>query len=92
MAKPNLDRMGVLVLMSHLIITLSIVVGYIVLSVLNKDVTTFSMLLIAAVSYWFGAMGSNTLRPNSQTQIHNAGEVKVNPEPTATPTDKDVGA
>lgn len=63
----KMDRMGVIVLMAHLIITLTIIIGYLVLSILNKNVTDFSYLLIAAVSYWFGAMGSTPIRKPTNT-------------------------
>lgn len=80
----KVDKMGVLVLMSHLIITIGFIAVYITFAILGKDVSTIEMILIAIVGYWFGAIGNNAIRPNSQTQIGQANEVKVN----ATETEK----
>lgn len=80
--KGKVDKMGVLVLMSHLLITLAVIVVYVTFAILGKDVGTIEMILMAIVGYWFGAIGNNAIRPNSQTQINQANEVKVNtPEP-----------
>lgn len=76
----KIDKMGVYVLMAHLLITLSLIVGYIVFTILDKPVGTIETALFMVLAYWFGAMGTNAIRPNAQTQIHNAQEVKVNPE------------
>lgn len=76
----KIDKMGVLVVVSHLIITLALIVGYIVITVLDKPVGTIETALFMVLAYWFGAMGNNIIRPNAQTQIHNAQEVKVGAE------------
>lgn len=74
----KIDRMGVLVLMAHLIITLAIIglYGYSLHS--GKPVTSIENILLVIIGYWFGSMGTNALRPNNQTNVHNAREVKVN--------------
>jgi hypothetical protein len=74
----KIDRMGVYVLMSHLIITMAILTLYGLFMYMGKDVTSIETILLVVMGYWFGAVGSNALRPNAQTQIHQANEVKVN--------------
>ena len=74
----NVDKMGVLVLMSHLIITLAMIVTYALFAYFEKPLTTIENMLLVIVGYWFGAMGTQAIRPNSNTQINQAGEVKVN--------------
>lgn len=85
MKSQKIDRTGVLVIMSHLIITLALIVGYIVFTVLDKPVGTIETALFMVLAYWFGAMGNNIIRPNAQTQIHNAQEVKVGSEQNTPP-------
>lgn len=74
----KVDRMGVLVLMSHLIVTLAIIAVYVVFAYMGKPLTTIENMLLVIIGYWFGAMGTNAIRPNSSTQINQANEVKVN--------------
>lgn len=78
--KMKLDRMGVLVLMSHLIITLAILTLYGIFTWLGKDLGTIETILLMIVGYWFGAMGPDKLRPNGTTQINQANEVKIEAE------------
>lgn len=73
----KLDRMGVFVLVAHLIITIAILGVYTSFAMLGKDVTNIEMILTVIVGYWFGAMGTNAIRPSNQTQIQSANEVKV---------------
>lgn len=80
----KVDRMGVLVLMSHLLITLAMIALYAVFAWLGKPVTTIENMLLVIVGYWFGAMGTNAIRPNTGTQINQANEVKVMPNETNT--------
>lgn len=58
----NIDRMGVFVLMSHLIITLTIlgIYGY-TLYTGHAD-ETLKTVLTVIVGYWFGSMGATALR------------------------------
>lgn len=69
--------MGVLVLMSHLIVTVLMLVVYVVFAYLGKPLTTIENMLLVIVGYWFGAIGTNAIRPSNQTQIQQANEVKV---------------
>ena len=74
----NVDKMGVLVLMSHLIVTVLILVVYVAFAYMGKPLTTIENMLLVIVGYWFGAIGTNAIRPSNQTQIQQANEVKVN--------------
>lgn len=71
------DRMGVYVLVSHLLITIAFLVAYVVFAFMGKDVTNLETILTVIIGYWFGAMGVSTIRPNTQTHIQSANEVKV---------------
>lgn len=73
----NVDKMGVLVLVSHLVITLAILALYAVFAYMGKPLTTIENMLLVIVGYWFGAIGTNAIRPSNQTQIQQANEVKV---------------
>jgi heme O synthase-like polyprenyltransferase len=58
----NLDRMGVLVLMSHLIITLVILAIYGYTLHTGTGDETLKTILTVIIGYWFGSMGSNAIR------------------------------
>ena len=73
----KIDRMGVLLLMAHLVITLAILALYGLFAYLGKPITTIENMLLVIVGYWFGAMGTGAIRPNSSTQINQANEVKI---------------
>lgn len=75
----KIDRMGVLVLMSHLIITIAILGLYGLFVYMGKDVSTVEMILMVIIGYWFGAIGKDSIRPNAQTQINQPNEVKIMP-------------
>lgn len=75
----KLDRMGVLVLVSHLVITLAILAIYAVFTIMGKNVGTIEMILMVIIGYWFGAIGNNQIRPNGLTQIQKADNVQVIP-------------
>lgn len=80
----KVDGMGVLVLMAHLVITLAMLGLYGVFAYYGKPVTTIENMLLVIVGYWFGAIGTNAIRPSNQTQIQQANEVKVEAQPTNT--------
>lgn len=48
----NVDKMGVLVLMSHLIVTVLMLVVYVVFAYLGKPLTTIENMLLVIVGYW----------------------------------------
>lgn len=73
----KLDRMGVLVLLSHLIITLAMLTLYGVFAYMGKPLTTIENMLLVIVGYWFGAMGTNAIRPNTQTTVEKTEVVEV---------------
>ena len=54
--------MGVLVLMSHLIITLAIIGIYGYTLVTGHGDETLKTALMLILGYWFGAMGANTIK------------------------------
>lgn len=85
----KVDRMGVMVLLSHLIITLVIlgIYGY-TLHTGHGD-ETLKTILTVIIGYWFGSMGVNAIRPNTGTQIHQANEVKVLPNEEKNIVDKE---
>jgi flagellar basal body-associated protein FliL len=74
----NVDRMGVLVLMAHLIITIAVLGLYAYFVHMGKDTAQIETMLLVILGYWFGAMGTSAIRPNAGTQINQANEVKVN--------------
>lgn len=75
----KVDRMGVMVLLSHLIITLVILGIYGFTLYTGNGDETLKTILTVIIGYWFGSMGVNAIRPNTSTQINQANEVKVMP-------------
>lgn len=73
----NIDKMGVLILVAHLIITLAMIGAYIFFTYIGKSTSAIENMLLIAVGFWFASMGQNSIRPNSQTNIQQANEVKV---------------
>jgi K+ transporter len=59
--KMQIDRMGVFVLMSHLVITLAVLVIYAVGSIQGHGDETLKTLLFVIMGYWFGAIGKDQL-------------------------------
>lgn len=74
----KLDRMGALILLAHIIITLAIIILYGFFAYIGKPLTTIENMLLIIVGYWFGAMGKNTIRPDHSAQIQHADTVQVN--------------
>lgn len=60
--KDKIDRMGVLVLMSHLIITLAFIGVYAYTLFSGQEDDTLRTILTVIVGYWFGAMGKDAIR------------------------------
>lgn len=70
----KIDRMGVLVLMSHLIITLVIlgIYGYTLHT--GQGDETLKTILTVIIGYWFGSMGATAIRkPTEQIQEEKKG-------------------
>lgn len=67
----KLDRMGVLVLMSHLIITLVILVIYAYTLHTGQGDETLKTILTVIVGYWFGSMGANAITTRKANNQQN---------------------
>lgn len=62
----NIDRMGLIVLLSHLIITL-VVLGIYAYSVFaGLEDETLRTILTVIIGYWFGAMGKDVITNNNE--------------------------
>jgi hypothetical protein len=72
--KMKVDRMGVLVLMSHLIITLAVIAIYAYTLHTGNGDETLKTILTVIVGYWFGSMGSNAIRAKKQEETKKEGE------------------
>lgn len=73
----RIDRMGVLVLMSHLIITLCVlaIYGYTLHS--GQGDETLKTILTVIVGYWFGSMGASAIGVRkSKGDSNNEGDGK----------------
>ena len=57
----KIDRMGVLVLMSHLVITLAFIIIYALAMFNGHDDDTLRTILTVIVGYWFGAVGKEAI-------------------------------
>lgn len=55
------DKMGVFILISHLIITLAFIAVYTYTLVSGQDDDTLRTILTVIVGYWFGAMGKDAI-------------------------------
>jgi hypothetical protein len=70
----KIDRMGVYVLMSHLLITLAILGVYWYTIHIGQADETLKTVLTVIVGYWFGSMGSNAIRSNKKDKNDGSGE------------------
>lgn len=59
--KQKIDKMGVLVLMAHLVITLAFILIYAYTVVNGHEDETIKTILMVIVGYWFGAIGKDAL-------------------------------
>lgn len=77
----KIDKMGVMVIVSHLIISLVILVIYGYTLYKGMPDETLKTILTVIIGYWFGSVGMDKIRPASgaTTQIQ-ANEVKMMPE------------
>lgn len=62
----KIDRMGVYVLMSHLVITLAFIVIYAFAMFNGHDDDTLRTILTVIVGYWFGAVGKEAIMNRPQ--------------------------
>jgi K+ transporter len=72
----KIDKMGVLVLMSHLIITLAVLAIYAIGSIQGHGDETLKTVLTVIIGYWFGSMGAQALRGKSDTTTTTNDETK----------------
>ena len=70
--KMEIEKMGVYVLVSHLIITLAIIGVYCYTLITGQGDETLKTILTVIVGYWFGSMGVNAIKaPNQNNGIIN---------------------
>ena len=73
----KLDKMGVIVLMSHLVITLAFIGVYVYTLAVGQQDDTIRTILTVIVGYWFGAMGKDALRkPTVQVKSEDIEQEK----------------
>jgi carbon starvation protein CstA len=63
----KIDKMGVVVLMAHLIITLAVIAAYLITLWIGKPDDIFKVAIPVIIGYWFGAMGATSLRKTDKT-------------------------
>ena len=69
----RVDRLGVYILMSHLIITLAFIGVYAYTLVTGQEDETLRTILTVIVGYWFGALGKDAIR-KPQNKIRRKDE------------------
>jgi hypothetical protein len=57
----NLDKMGVVILMAHLVITLSVIGAYLFTVYIGKPDEGLKIAIPIIIGYWFGAIGKDQL-------------------------------
>jgi hypothetical protein len=72
----KIDKMGVVVLMAHLIITLSVIAAYLITLWMGKPDDVFKIAIPVIIGYWFGAMGANTLKKTTSDNTSSTDETK----------------
>jgi hypothetical protein len=88
----NLDGNEVLKLMSHLIITILLILAYVYLTITKQSPAELGTLLSLAVGYWFGAVGLNLTKP-APTQVLPVQTIPApDPAQTTQSTDQTKGA
>jgi hypothetical protein len=70
----KVDRMGVLVLMSHLIITLAVIGIYAYTLHTGHGDETLKTILTVIVGYWFGSMGASAIRGKNDSSKKDGEE------------------
>jgi hypothetical protein len=74
----NLDRMGVLLLMAHLLITLSIIALYGFTLASGQSDDMLKTILTVIIGYWFGSMGATQLRkPGATETTTTVGDTQI---------------
>jgi type III secretory pathway component EscS len=57
----KIDRMGLIIIVSHLIITLVVIIGYIICLIQRIPAPQLETMAFMIMAYWFGAMGANAI-------------------------------
>jgi uncharacterized membrane protein len=63
----KIDKMGVVIIAAHLIITLVVIIGYIICIVRGIAAPQLETMAFMIMAYWFGAMGANKIAKASST-------------------------
>jgi hypothetical protein len=58
----KIDKMGVAILMSHVIITVTVIVAYLITVYLGKPDEGLKVAIPIILGYWFGNMGKEGIR------------------------------
>lgn len=75
----KVDRMGVAILISHLIITIAIIGVYSYTLVTGVGDETLKTILTVIIGYWFGSIGMQSVRPTQpSTSVQHANTVVTN--------------
>jgi hypothetical protein len=61
MVAMKIDKMGVVVIAAHLIITLVVIIGYITCIIKQIKAPQLETMAFMIMAYWFGAMGANKI-------------------------------
>jgi type III secretory pathway component EscS len=64
----NVDRMGLIIITSHLIITLVVIIGYIICVVRGISAPQLETMAFMIMAYWFGAMGANKINKSMENK------------------------
>lgn len=72
----SIEKMGVYILVSHLIITIAIIAVYCYTLVTGQGDETLKTILTVIVGYWFGSMGVSAMKPNTKEGIIVADSTK----------------
>jgi uncharacterized membrane protein len=70
----KIDKMGVVIIAAHLVITLVVIIGYIICLVKKIPAPQLETMAFMIMAYWFGAMGANKL--GNKTPAANTDEQK----------------
>ena len=69
----KIDKMGVVIIAAHLVITLVVIIGYIICIVRGIAAPQLETMAFMIMAYWFGAMGANKLAKTVQTEEEKKG-------------------
>lgn len=69
----KIDGMGVLIIVAHLVITITVIVAYLITLYLGKPDDVFKIAIPVIIGYWFGAMGGTAIRGNKKDSKNGDG-------------------